>query len=288
MTAAAAPNQVDDDYFPVSGEVDAQGRLLDLLGIVDSTQAELITPPPRPDWTNPGDPVLTQMEGNAELTARLGFGGFDASSTGSTKYEVLDLLQTKDVASTAAGGPVDAWVYGIGIRLLLRAANASADLSVNYASFAAAASLGLAETSFEFQTIGIGFDALPLLRGLILQAVKGWDAGTTIAFGDAWFQVLTHIATANPATFTPRLVGVRLGSYDALGSVGGSYGFALRAIRKGLDGASALTQTASFPPGSSLSAQIVTDVYDAVVGSMNVGPADTMIATAADLDDSGP
>jgi hypothetical protein len=289
LSDVVAPDPFPADYFPVSGEVDAAGHLLDLLGTVDSGQGVMITPPsPPPDWTGVGQPQLIQTDGNAELTARLGFGGFDVSASGATKYLVVDLLQTKDVPSDYPEGPVGSWVFGVGLRQLLRASNISGSLDGRYSSFAAAATLGLAETSFEFQTIGLGLGALPLLRGLILQAAKGWDAGTTVAFGDAWFQLARHIVSADPSTLSPRLVGIRLGAYGWAGSVGGSYGFALRAIGQKLTGTAANQKPAKFPSGMSLNPQIVQDVYYAVVGSMVTTPDANALSAAHALDDSGP
>jgi hypothetical protein len=288
LSAAVAPDPFPKDYFPVSGEVDANGCLLDLVGIVNSMQGASITPPPPPDWTGAGQPQLIEIAGNAELTARLGFGSFDVTAEGSTQYLVVDLLQTQELASDYPDGPVEAWVFGVGLRQLLRAANISGELNADYGSFAAAGTLGLAETSFEFQTIGLGLGALPLMRGLILQALKGWDAGTTIAFGDAWFQLAQHIVNGDPSTFAPRLVGIRLGAFGGIDSLGGSYGFALRAIRKPLTGNAALDAPSSFPQNVGLDVQIVEDVCGEVVGSMDNAPSSADQQTAADLDDSGP
>lgn len=288
LSAAVTVDPFPKDYFPVSGEVDGNGCLLDLVGTVDSVQGFMITPPAPPSWTGGGQPQLIEIAGNAELTARLGFGSFDGTAEGSMQYLVVDLLQTQEVPSDFPQGPVEAWVFGVGLRQLLRAANISGDLNADYGSFAAAATLGLAETSFEFQTIGLGIGALPLMRGLILQSLKGWDAGTMVAFGDAWFQLAEHIVTGDPSTFAPRVVGIRLGPFGDVDSIGGTYGFALRAIRAPLTGNAALTAPSSFPKGVNLDPQVIQDVFGAVVGSMDSIPNSVDQQTAADLDDSGP
>jgi hypothetical protein len=176
---------VTSDYLPVSGEIDASKRLLDFVGIVNSAQPALITPPPPPAWT---DPVPMWLNATGELTARLGFGAGQASVDASAVYRIYDLLQTKDVP--AANGPIASWVFGVGMRISVSTLNASADVTASYAGIAAAVTLGLAEASFEFQTIGFGLGVLPAIRGLVLQALKGFDAGTVEALGDAWFQVV--------------------------------------------------------------------------------------------------
>ena len=288
MSDASSPLPVPSGYFPVSGEVDVSGRLVDLVGIVDSTQGQLITPPPPPAWTNPTALGLTDNYATGNLTAALGFGGGQsASGDASAVYKVIDLLQTQDVA--ASDGPVQAWVFGVGVRMSLSVINASASVTASYASIAAAATLGGAETSFELQTVGMGFDALPALRGLTLQSLKGFDVGTVEALGDAWFQLGSYMGTADPSKFSPRLVGVRWAPADAIGSSGGSYGFALRAVRWPLSLNAALAKTATFKDGYALNEQIVRDVYAALVpGDADKVPDSGIVGTAKDLDDSGP
>jgi hypothetical protein len=290
VTEAASPLPVPSGYFPVSGEVDGSGRLVDLIGVVDSTQGALITPPPPPPWTNPTALSVTDNYASGELTATLGFGGGQsASGAASAVYKVVDLLQTQDVPSTVSGGPIQAWVFGVGMRMSLSVLNASASVTASYMGIAASATLGGAETSFELQTVGMGFDALPALRGLTLQTLKGFDAGTIEAFGDAWFKLGTYMGTANPTAFRPRLVGVRWGTFDAIGSIGGSYGFALRAVREPLSCNQALAKSSSFPDDYARSDQIVKDLYAAVVpGGPDKVPDGSIVQTAADLDDSGP
>jgi hypothetical protein len=216
---------------------------------------------------------------------RLGFGAGQASVDASAVYRIYDLLQTKDVP--AANGPIASWVFGVGMRISVSTLNASADVTASYAGIAAAVTLGLAEASFEFQTIGFGLGVLPAIRGLVLQALKGFDAGTVEALGDAWFQVVQLMKDGDPTTFNPRLVGVRLQEYDDLQSIGGSYGFALRSVRDGYKGSDAVNQTSSFPPNTALDKTIVQDLYAALVGSQDTPPTAQQKQIAAQLDDSG-
>jgi hypothetical protein len=224
------------NYVPISGLIDStdvNGPLLALRGLV--SDSALLAPPTIGGSQFQSDTVtVDSISVSADMLASLDFRGFSMTAQGNAVYFLQDVTATTTVPVNNPASPIAGWVIGVGVRMAIRGLNVQSNASLSVASLAASATLNATATAFEVQTIGIGLPALPILKGLVNQSIRGFDVSTMAEVGNVVNELIAFLANpANATQIQPQVVGVNFATGSQVQSAAATYGFALWCVQKG-------------------------------------------------------
>lgn len=250
---------------PVAPFTTSDGNIASLADVVTSPVAALAAPAAPYSY---GIVNLTSTTISASMAASLGYGDLVTFSVNGTAYYwLLDVVATLPALPDNSSSPLVSQVYGVGVRVVLKAWNVNTKLSVSAYGLAAQAELGMAHTTFQVETLGPGLGALASVRPLMVAIGATFDVEMMQTLGQCIGDLSDYLA-ANEQTMTPQLVGVNFDWTDAsLLDPAGGYVYALRRITKGNSYTQALQNVPStLPPGVEISTPIVQAVYTQIVG----------------------
>jgi len=250
---------------PVAPYVTSDGNIASLSDVVTSPVAAVGTPAAPYDY---GIVNLASTTVSASVVASLGYSDLvNFSVSGTAYYWLLDVVATLPALPDQSASPLISQVYGVGIRVVLKAWNVNTKLSMSAYGLAAQAELGMAQTTFQVETLGPGLDSLASLRPLMVAIGATFDVEMMQTLGQCIGDLTDYLAD-NEQTMTPQLLGVNFDWTNAsLLDPAGGYVYALRRITKGNNYTQALQNVPStLPPGVEISTPIVQAVYTQIVG----------------------
>jgi hypothetical protein len=242
----------------------SDGNIASLAGVL--TKSVPAAPPPTPPY-NYGVVTLSSTSLSASMTASLGFQDLVSFQvSGNAYYWLVDVIAA--LPPIESESPVLSQVYGVGVRLALKAWNVNTKFSLSAYSFAAQATLSMAHTTFAVEAYGAGLQALSTMKPLLTVLGSPFDVEKFQVLGEVMGD-LTDYLVAQGDNLTPVLLGVNLDfAGETLLDPAGGYVFALRRIAKGNSYNQALQSIPPNPPPDvEISSVIVQAVYDQLVGS---------------------
>jgi hypothetical protein len=225
-------------FYPVDGALDSAGAVIALYPLMESYPTPSLAAITPPSYASSGVTLTgfqTEMAAvSLSAVVSMGFSSLASISGSGTSVFILQDFITYGLAPVSnAAGPIAGWVYGAGLRVVGRGLNVQGSAITNIQSLAASGTLNLAQTAFEFTTIGLPLSiGVPLTSSLIVQSMQGLSLETMAAIGEAQAAISDAIDT-NPAAVTPEVIGVWFNPTNVITGLTAGYGYALRTVRGG-------------------------------------------------------
>jgi hypothetical protein len=222
----------------------------------------------------------------ANMVATLGYGSFASTVGTNWSFYLYDFLASQSLVDES-NDIVDATVYGVGFRLLLKGQGITGSASYSAGGMAASATLEATKTYTQLLPIGLG----PVTWDFVtkLGPMQEFDLDTMFTLGEATGEVVDYLAS-DPDGIDPKAVSVVLNDL-AVETAATSYGFALRRIQDGHDRQYAEEAAANeLPTGVEISDAVIRSTYTAIQGqdSPNDVPDDSQTSLAYKLTHTGP
>lgn len=268
---ARSLDSFSEKYYPIPAFL-GQDRLISVLhGLDEDENLKAPQAPAGPHVYNNVQIKSTQV--TSDVAISLGFGSLvSIGGTGSSYMYVVD------VVALLPGVPVPSSVisslyYGIGIRLGLKAWSIDTKFSSSVSFIAAAASLSMASTAYEFISMGPGLDVLPSLKPLIVGSLGPFNNQVLQNLGAALEGLVSYLSSQG-ANLEPVPISVDLdfGSPKPA-SLTLSGTFALNQIRRCMtlqQAKAAIPQ--NLPYGAKIDEAFVEAIYSTIVQSPTAKP----------------
>jgi hypothetical protein len=250
--------------------------VLSLAGAAPAKNLRLTTVVPRePQYERA---KLRMEKTDLQVMAEVGFSGVaevKAKAGVETHYFLSDLVITVQLDNPDPDSIITSATYGLGFRIGIIAFDVDVSFTASMASLAAAASLNMAKTSYQVDTIGLGLEALSAVKPLINNVSGPFNVETLETIGAINYELGKLIVdkgnTMQPGVMRVTVDTDRLGSALSDGSVNrfdsvikGQI-FALERAYRDKTGNEAIADAEKVPE-ENINAEVVCQTYEQVLG----------------------
>jgi hypothetical protein len=196
------------NLIPVNPLITDAGDLVSLASLRGTLRAQ---PVPLDPGSTAQNVVVSTQQLDIGIAAKVGVGSIFAGSVQANESGYwLDAMAFADSGfSPTAGNIVSQTRWGFGLRIMFRARLLDTSIKLSFAVLGAAVELGLADASYEVQTIGLG----PLALAAVLDGLSQFGTLRGDTFHDLNTTVISNLKqliTDHEDELTPRPIAVLL------------------------------------------------------------------------------